>query len=54
MTNCYDEGRLRAYLDGELPPEDRERVSELKKLDMALFLTILLQFERCSCFPNSL
>ncbi len=23
MTNCYDEGRLRAYLDGELPPLER-------------------------------
>jgi len=23
MTNCYDEGRLRAYLDGELPPPER-------------------------------
>ena len=23
MTNCYDEGRLRAYLDGELPLLDR-------------------------------
>jgi hypothetical protein len=23
MTNCYDEGRLRAYLDGELPPSER-------------------------------
>src|SRR4051794_40332120 len=23
MTNCYDEGRLRAYLDGELPALER-------------------------------
>jgi hypothetical protein len=23
MTNCYDEGRLQAYLDGELPPLER-------------------------------
>ena len=23
MTNCYDEGRLRSYLDGELPPLER-------------------------------
>jgi len=23
MTNCYDEGQLRAYLDGELPPLER-------------------------------
>lgn len=23
MTNCYDEGQLRAYLDGELPPVER-------------------------------
>src|SRR5215218_6098526 len=23
MTNCYDEGRLRAYLDGELPAQER-------------------------------
>src|SRR5436853_2682209 len=23
MTNCYDQGQLRAYLDGELPPLER-------------------------------
>ena len=23
MTNCYDEGHVRAYLDGELPPLER-------------------------------
>jgi hypothetical protein len=26
MTNCYDEGRLRAYLDGELPALERAAV----------------------------
>jgi hypothetical protein len=27
MTNCYDEGQLRAYLDGELPPAERAALS---------------------------
>lgn len=27
MTQCWQEGALRAYLDGELPPEDVERVA---------------------------
>jgi hypothetical protein len=26
MTHCYDEGRLRAYLDNELPPAEHEAV----------------------------
>jgi anti-sigma factor RsiW len=27
MTECWSEGDLRAFLDGELPPSDRERVN---------------------------
>jgi anti-sigma factor RsiW len=27
MTQCWPEGALRAYLDGELPSEDRQRVA---------------------------
>ncbi|HEY1336000.1 MAG TPA: zf-HC2 domain-containing protein, partial [Bryobacteraceae bacterium] len=26
MTECWAEGRLRAYLDGECPPEELERI----------------------------
>ena len=27
MTECWSEGQLRAYLDRELPPEERERIA---------------------------
>ena len=27
MTQCWSEGELRAYLDGELPPRDMDRLA---------------------------